>query len=267
MTVHTSYHTSPLTRGRENSILLPAPIHESETVSFGLAAPTTSTTVAMALGDALALACAYQIHNKPGQGPKEVFKKNHPGGAIGQVNFAEDKRQTGRIRELVVQYEDMLPVASFSYSIGGLLTPALSETSSESDLDLNEWNTTTVDQTEMDAPMVKSLTVLDCLRLAVKSPKGWLRTHDNCVVPPRRLQNFDNVMANALSPEFGVIVDLNDRKQLLFSVEDDTAKVARVLSDRKALGEVTDDTVVAVLDCGKIIGAVEVGTVLEHATC
>lgn len=64
------------------TILLPAPIHESETVSFGVSAPTTSTTMALAVGDALALTCAQEMNPGAG-GMAGVFGRNHPGGAIG----------------------------------------------------------------------------------------------------------------------------------------------------------------------------------------
>lgn len=65
---------------RPDAILLPAPIHELEEVSFGVCAPTTSTTVAIAIGDMLALTVADNIHRGD---TKQVFKRNHPGGAIG----------------------------------------------------------------------------------------------------------------------------------------------------------------------------------------
>ena len=65
---------------REGSILLPAPIPESEETSFGVGAPTTSTTVALAVADMLALTVASQIH---GDSKQQIFKRNHPGGAIG----------------------------------------------------------------------------------------------------------------------------------------------------------------------------------------
>ncbi|KAF2209377.1 hypothetical protein CERZMDRAFT_47617 [Cercospora zeae-maydis SCOH1-5] len=69
-----------LLQGIDNGILLPAPIHESEEASFGVKAPTTSTTVALAISDMLALTVADALH----QGnTSEVFMKNHPGGAIG----------------------------------------------------------------------------------------------------------------------------------------------------------------------------------------
>jgi len=64
----------------ENPILLPAPIYESEEVSFGVSAPTISTTVALAVSDMLALTVADQLQ---GQDKKSVFQRNHPGGAIG----------------------------------------------------------------------------------------------------------------------------------------------------------------------------------------
>ena len=70
----------PLVADRPDAIILPAPVHELEEVSFGVPAPTTSTTVALAVADMLALAVANQIH---GDKMADVFRRNHPGGAIG----------------------------------------------------------------------------------------------------------------------------------------------------------------------------------------
>ncbi|EEA26098.1 hypothetical protein TMatcc_005652 [Talaromyces marneffei ATCC 18224] len=85
ITSHIHPSTCPLLsfNSPDMTILLPAPLHIDEETSFGLSAPTSSTTVALALGDALALATAQKLHNQPGQGPAEVFKGYHPGGAIG----------------------------------------------------------------------------------------------------------------------------------------------------------------------------------------
>lgn len=58
-------------------------MHVDEEAAFGVAAPTSSTTVALVVGDALALAVARCLHTEPGRGPAEVFKAHHPGGAIG----------------------------------------------------------------------------------------------------------------------------------------------------------------------------------------
>lgn len=87
MTSHTHRSTCEIVRQRPDTILLPAPIHESETASFGVSAPTTSTTMAIALGDALAIVTAQELH----QSVAAVFSKNHPGGAIGASFQAPQK--------------------------------------------------------------------------------------------------------------------------------------------------------------------------------
>lgn len=80
ITAHTDASKCPLLSGRPDAVLLPAPIHELEEVSFGVCAPTTSTTVAIAVGDMLALIVAEAMHEDE---TKHVFRRNHPGGAIG----------------------------------------------------------------------------------------------------------------------------------------------------------------------------------------
>jgi D-arabinose 5-phosphate isomerase GutQ len=81
MTAHKDASTCPLLANRVNGILLPTPIPESEESTFGVAAPTTSTTVAMAVGDMLALTIADVLH----QGQSAIiFRKHHPGGTIGE---------------------------------------------------------------------------------------------------------------------------------------------------------------------------------------
>lgn len=87
LTGHPDARTCPLLAGRDEAVLLPAPIHESEESSFGVSAPTTSTTVAMAIGDMLALTAAERIHEAE---KGRVFKRNHPGGAIGARTLAEE---------------------------------------------------------------------------------------------------------------------------------------------------------------------------------
>ena len=66
-------------RSPSSCILLPAPIPCSEVEAFGVPAPTSSTTAALALTDALTLAVARRLHPNP-QG---VFHLHHPGGTIG----------------------------------------------------------------------------------------------------------------------------------------------------------------------------------------
>lgn len=89
----------PLLVGRQRgtgAVLLPAPIHESEEKSFGVSAPTTSTTVAMAVGDMLAITAAERIHEDD---KGRVFRKNHPGGAIGARTVAESSVKKMRMSE------------------------------------------------------------------------------------------------------------------------------------------------------------------------
>lgn len=52
-------------------------------MSFGVCAPTTSTTVTIAVGDMLALTVAEAMYEREEEGVKDVFRRNHPGGSIG----------------------------------------------------------------------------------------------------------------------------------------------------------------------------------------
>src|SRR5256714_1190944 len=108
LTSHVVPSTCPLVATRENSILLPAPIHEPENVSFGLSAPTSSTTVALALGDALSLSVAERLHTIPGRRPADVFRSYHPGGAIGLAAAASSAPQMSDIATAI----EKVPIAS-----------------------------------------------------------------------------------------------------------------------------------------------------------
>lgn len=102
------------------TVLLPAPIHESETTSFGVSAPTTSTTMALAVGDALALTCAQELNPGAG-GVAGVFGRNHPGGAIGATY-----RKPQTIKDVMVPFEDItvLPVSTKPLMGGDVLRAA-----------------------------------------------------------------------------------------------------------------------------------------------
>lgn len=145
----------PRRRGGSN-ILLPAPIHISEKETFGLAAPTASTTVALALGDGLALAIADKMHDEPGRRPADVFAINHPGGAIGQANLGNEK-VVPRMGDIAVKVDDLPLVNS---------------------------------QNQDDIACV------DVLLAAVRSPRGWVRLSPNHVVAPRRIQRMTNPHEN-----------------------------------------------------------------------
>ncbi len=85
MTSHVHPSTCEIIKRRASAILLPAPIHKSETDSFGFNAPTTSTTMAIALGDAFAVVISNELHINV----QAVFLSNHPGGAIGASTKTE----------------------------------------------------------------------------------------------------------------------------------------------------------------------------------
>ena len=83
------------------SIVLAAPVPVPEKALFGVSAPTTSTTVALAVCDALALALAEELHADRDGGVRGVFGKCHPGGAIGKTHTAEEEEQGRRKREVL----------------------------------------------------------------------------------------------------------------------------------------------------------------------
>lgn len=94
------------------AILLPAPIPVEEKVSFGVAAPTASTTTALAVGDALAIVTSKELHPST----ESVFRRNHPGGAIGAAFQRPDAAspQNDTIRHLAVPWREIPIVHSQS---------------------------------------------------------------------------------------------------------------------------------------------------------
>lgn len=101
LTSHIRRDTCEMIKRRPNIILLPAPIPESETISLGVAAPTSSTTVALALGDALAITAAKEMHHSIAA----TFAKNHPGGAIGAAAATTTSPQT--LKNICVLLDDI----------------------------------------------------------------------------------------------------------------------------------------------------------------
>ncbi|KAI1270546.1 SIS domain-containing protein [Xylariaceae sp. FL1019] len=113
LTSHSQPTGCELIRQRPGAVLLPAPIHEPETVSFGVSAPTTSTTVALALGDALAVVASQELHGCV----SSVFARNHPGGAIGAA-FAKSDSRT--IRDVAVPLCDIPSIAETTPRFSGV---------------------------------------------------------------------------------------------------------------------------------------------------
>ena len=86
------------TLAQKATVVLDASI-EREACPLNLA-PTTSVVVAMALGDALAMALQKRRHFQP-----EDYALNHPGGRLG-------RRLTLRVQDIMRQGEDALPLVS-----------------------------------------------------------------------------------------------------------------------------------------------------------
>ena len=112
MSSQTSRSACPLIQARKPDlgILLPAPIPVSEEASFGVSAQTTSTTVALAVSDMLALTVAERLHRGRGGCKREMFRRNHPGGAIGM-----SQREVKVVKKAEVKVE-MLELPSPSIS-------------------------------------------------------------------------------------------------------------------------------------------------------
>lgn len=156
MTAHLSHITCPIlshpARSGASNILLPTTIHESEISSFGVSAPTTSTTIALALGDSLALAIADELHSVAGLQTPAVFAANHPGGAIGAA-LKPLAQPVARISDLATSVSQ-IPIAT--------------------------------------ARPGQQLLCMDVLVTAVRSPRGFVRTSPHHIIGPRRIQTLQN---------------------------------------------------------------------------
>lgn len=159
--------TNPRRTGSHN-ILLSAPVHIPEKDTFGLSAPTTSTTVAIALGDSLALAVAERMHAPPHRSTAEVFAANHPGGAIGAANASVSASER-RMSDLAIRVDELHTVPTPSdgaiRSFGVLLT-------------------------------------------AVRSPKGWVKLSSDHVIAPRRCSRLldPSIEVKSYTDDWGPLV-------------------------------------------------------------
>lgn len=159
LTSHLVASTCPIFSLHPNSILLPAPTHEPEQVSLGISAPTSSTTVALALGDSLAIAVAETLHTAPGQSPADVFHSHHPGGAIGAAAAAA----AGIYSSPLPKMADLATLVSE--------IPVATPTTGHPD---------------------SHLTTLNILLTTIQNPqaKGWVRVSPIHIIGPRRIRTL-----------------------------------------------------------------------------
>lgn len=234
LTSHTHPSTCAITNVRPDTILLPAPIQESEVLSFGVSAPTTSTTIALALGDALAVAISRQLHASP----KDVFLRNHPGGAIGD-SAAGKKDAAKRMVDIAV-------------SLSGI--PSVSEKA-----------------------LGMAPAGVHVMMAAVQGNSGWVRhqasngdENEESVAPPQRIRRLRATEMDYVAAHVeGLLVPRDDWVAVPGNME--VKAVARWLRDmRRSTGGASaatyrDDAVLSVLVDGVPVGVLEIGTVLEMA--
>lgn len=229
------------------TILLPAPIPVEEKVSFGVAAPTASTTTALAVGDALALVTSKELHPST----ESVFKRNHPGGAIGDAFKAKPKSTSSSSSSL----SSMAPPLD---TVRHLAVP---------------WK---------DIPVVHGTHCADVLRAGYSSANGWVRILSKdvesgndveLIAPPTRIRGLLSVdlvrpvheVGSRLVVDYGDLVSIAVDTKLSKAIEwvkTATAAEASEASLQKEK-EKEGDTVVAVMEYGEIIGVLELQDLLK----
>ncbi|PYI05451.1 SIS domain-containing protein [Aspergillus sclerotiicarbonarius CBS 121057] len=245
ITSHMRPSTCPLLSFHPSNmgILLPAPIHEDEESSIGVCAPTSSTTVALSLGDALAIATARRLHTSPGRGPAEIFKSFHPGGAIGAASMA---------------LTPMSMSSASSSSAPSDYIPAQQTATSfpQSDSKPNQRPLVCDMLVSLDQiPKVSAsgkVRLLDILLTAIQHPnaKSWVHLSPSEIVPPRHLRfvsqtNYVDMHVSAFV-ELGLPFGVSRKDWLRIPSSSTIDDARRLVSDASASSE-TSVTVVAVM--------------------
>ncbi len=233
MTAHLSPITCPLlsqpTRRDATNILLPTTIHETETSSFGVSAPTTSTTITLALGDSLALAVADALHFSAGMETPAVFASNHPGGAIG-ATLKSTAQNVTRMSDLATTISQV-PIA----------VP------------------------QADQPLL----CFNILLAAVKSPRGFVRASPHHIVAPRRIQILQDPSASIYNvrDDFGnVVIERSDWISVLSSstVDDCRRWIHQMRDEGSGRGRqfLKRGTLLGIVEHNEVTGIVEIEDVM-----
>lgn len=248
---------APLSR----TVLLPAPIHEPEAASFGVSAPTTSTTMSLAVGDALALTCARELNPSVaggrGGGTAAAFARNHPGGAIGAA-VEQQQQQNG------------LPTPT---------TPAAVRT-------VRDVMVPIADITRVPAARARATTGGDVLRAAYACGTGWLRVGGDVVSPSRvrRMTSAELALGVGQMPWLGVapagfLASLGAGTRLDAAGEWLRGEMGRrkkprgLVGGEEGEGEGEDEDeerdvcapepIIGVVDAGEIVGVMEASAILD----
>ncbi|PYH44147.1 sugar isomerase [Aspergillus saccharolyticus JOP 1030-1] len=242
-----SFHPSHM------GMLLPAPIHEDEESSIGVSAPTSSTTVALALGDALAIATARRLHTTPGRGPAEVFKGYHPGGAIGAASLALTPMSMSSASSTSTP-SDYLPTQ-------GSLSSFPQTDSKDGQRPRVADMSTALDQVPKMSASDK-IRLLDILLTAIQHPhaQSWVFLSPSEIIPPRHLRFLSQ--SNYVDMQVSSFVDLGlpfsvPRKDWLEIPSSSTVDEARRLVSEANAAASTSVVVVALMHDGECLGVIE----------
>ncbi|KAI1211677.1 SIS domain-containing protein [Annulohypoxylon truncatum] len=244
LTSHARPDACELVRRRPGAVLLPAPIHEPEAASFGVSAPTTSTTAALALGDALAVVAAQELHSIAAV--PAVFARNHPGGAIGQA-----ARKPRLLRDLAV------PLAEIPVWAPGRHAALPNSHPNPNSRHSDDPNDDEDDEEPCGA---------DILKLGYDSRSGWAQVGD-AIASPGRVRRLD---AKSLAWRASTIPDLLVERGEWISIRADTRISQAAEWLREPLrspgygGEAAckEDSILAVVEDGEVVGVLEAGQLL-----
>ncbi|RMD44857.1 hypothetical protein DV735_g448, partial [Chaetothyriales sp. CBS 134920] len=231
---HVNPRTCPLlmhpTRATAHNFLLPIMLHESETASFGISAPTTSTTITLALGDSLALSIAETLHSSCGVETPSVFAANHPGGAIG-ATFAQSRPGSTNTISKIATPVDQVPI--------------------------------------MSVKEPRRARCLDVLLAAARSPSGYVRISPNHMIAPRRIQKLDDpgLPVDVLCDDYGpVVIEKTDWISILGHTPIDEVKQwisqMRNQGDGRGRDFLKHGTILGIVENNEVTGVVEIEELL-----
>lgn len=169
-----------------------------------MSAPTSSTTVALSLGDALAIATARKLHTTPGKGPAEVFRSFHPGGAIGAATAAASTPTTAPPSDTTTAFDSPASSASISGddAAGGTVIPGFALQPPPKPRQIPRSMLVPIDQiptVPLPSALSPDIRLLDILLTAIQHPhaKSWVFLSPSEIVSPRRFRSVlaqnDNV--------------------------------------------------------------------------
>ncbi|KAJ5603758.1 hypothetical protein N7537_006714 [Penicillium hordei] len=261
-------------------ILLPAPIHEDEESSFGVSAPTSSTTVALSLGDALAIATARKLHTATGKSPAEVFRGFHPGGAIGAAAAAAETPLTTPSSGMSTRAFDS-PASSMSLPWEEItntqLIPPFTLHSPPEQRVISRDMLVPLDQiptaSASSSQSPGDVRLLDILLTAIQNPnaKSWVLLSPSEIIPPRHIRallspggDMDMRVSEVIAKNPGTSFVVPQSKWLLVADSTPLAEIRRTVSEsRNRSDSVSVVAVVKDTASGSFLGVMEAEDLLD----